>query len=100
MLNRRIIALHYCVRFCRTSTRPSHRYTHVPSLLKLTQTSNHPIPPLQAVTEHRVLNPQLTFSTKMICGHSPELGSLLLKDSYDAISEFSHVPILWYVWIH
>jgi len=34
-----IIALHYCIGFCHTSTCISHRYTYVPSLLKL------PLPP-------------------------------------------------------
>ena len=32
IFNRRIIALQYCVGFCHTSTRISHRYTYVPSL--------------------------------------------------------------------
>ena len=44
MLNQRIIALHYCVGFCHTSTWPIHRYTYVPSLLNLPHTSNHPHP--------------------------------------------------------
>ena len=44
MLNQRIIALHYCVGFCHTSTQPIHSYTYVPSLLNLPHTSNHPHP--------------------------------------------------------
>ena len=48
-----IIALPYCAGFCHTSTWISHQHTHVPSLLNLPPTS-HPIPPLQAVTEHQV----------------------------------------------
>ena len=44
--NGRIIALQNFVVFCRTSTRISHRYTHVPSLLDLL-----PSPTLQPVSE-------------------------------------------------
>ena len=46
----RIIALQYCVGFCRTSTWVSHRYTYIPSLLNLPPTS-HPILSLWAVTD-------------------------------------------------
>ena len=35
VFNWRIIALQYCVHFCQISTRISHRYTYVPSLLNL-----------------------------------------------------------------
>ena len=45
IFNWRIIALHYCIGFCHTSTWISHRYTYVPSLLNLPPTS-HPFPPL------------------------------------------------------
>ena len=45
IFNWRIIALQYCVGFCHTSAQISHRYTYVPSSLKLPPTS-HPIPPL------------------------------------------------------
>ena len=46
---RRIIALKYCFDFSHTSTWISHRYTYVPSLLKLTHTSHH-FSPLYIVT--------------------------------------------------
>ena len=42
MFNWRMIALQYCVGFCRTSTWISHRYTYVPSLLNLLPTPSHP----------------------------------------------------------
>ena len=58
-LNWRIIALRYCVSFCHTSTRISHRYTHISSFLN--SPPPHPIPPLQGVTEHWVELP-LTHS--------------------------------------
>ena len=45
-INRRIIGLHNFLVFCHTSTRVSHRYTHVPSLWDLPP---HPI--LQHVAE-------------------------------------------------
>ena len=44
IFNWKIIAVQYCVGFCHTSSWISHRYTHVPSLLKLSPTSQ-PIPP-------------------------------------------------------
>ena len=44
IFNWRIIALHYCVSFCHPSTRISHRYKDVPSLLKLPPTPPHPLP--------------------------------------------------------
>ena len=44
IFNWRIIALHYCVSFCHPSTRISHGYKYVPSLLTLPPTSPHPIP--------------------------------------------------------
>ena len=45
IVNWRIIALQNFVVFCQTSTRISHRYTHIPSLLNLPPISL-PIPPL------------------------------------------------------
>ena len=48
--NRRIIALQDCIVFCQTSTWISHRYTYIPSLLKLPPISL-PIPPLWVDTE-------------------------------------------------
>ena len=48
IFNQRIIALQCCVGFCHTSTRISHRYTHVPSLLNFPSIS-YPFPPLQTV---------------------------------------------------
>ena len=45
MFNWKIIALQYCVVFCHTSTWISHRYSYVPSILKLPPTS-HRIPTL------------------------------------------------------
>ena len=45
-----IIALQNFVVFCQTSTRISHRYTHLPSLPNLPPISL-PIPPFQIVTE-------------------------------------------------
>ena len=49
-LNGRIFALQNFVVFCHTSTRISHRYTHVPSLHNLLPISL-PTPPFQIVTE-------------------------------------------------
>ena len=63
ILNWRIIALHYCVRFCRTPIWISHRYTYVPSLVNLPPTS-HPIPPLWVVTEHWVWVPCTSLRTE------------------------------------
>ena len=42
IFNWRIIALQYCVGFCHMSARISHRYTCVPSFLKLPPTPSHP----------------------------------------------------------
>ena len=42
IFNWRIIALQYCVRFCRIATWISHRFMYVPSLLNLPPNS-HPI---------------------------------------------------------
>ena len=51
IFNRRIIGLQYCVGFCHTSTRISHRNIYVSSLLALLPTL-HPILPLCVATEH------------------------------------------------
>ena len=51
IFNWRIIALQDCVGFCHTSTWISHRYTYVPSLLKLPPPN--PIPLIQVSLEHR-----------------------------------------------
>ena len=44
IFNLRIIALQCCIDFCHTSTWISHRYTHVPTLLKLPSSSTPPTP--------------------------------------------------------
>ena len=58
IFNWRVIALQYCLCFYQTSTWISHRFTHVPSLLKLYPISL-PIPPLEAVTKPRFEFPEL-----------------------------------------
>lgn len=45
-----LISLQYCVGFFHPSTRISHKYTHVSSLLNFPSMS-HPVPPLQVITE-------------------------------------------------
>lgn len=52
IFNWRMIALHYCVAFCHTSTWISHRYTYVPSV-SLPPTPSHS----SVVTEYRVWAP-------------------------------------------
>ena len=42
IFNWRIIVLQYCVGFCHISTRISHRYIYIPSILNLPPTPYHP----------------------------------------------------------
>ena len=68
----RIIAFQYCVGFCHTSTRISHRYTYVPSLVDAPPIA-HPTPPLWVATGHQVDLPgshsKLALAICLPCGN-------------------------------
>ena len=78
-----LIALQYCVGFCRSSTYISHWYTCVPSLLKLPPFSL-PIPPLQVVTE-----PQSEFLSHPANSHWLSMLHMIM---YVSVSLSPYIP--------
>ena len=79
IFNWRVIALQYCVGFCHTSTRISHSYTYVPSILTLPPIS-HPLPPPQlsqssglSFLSHTASSHWLFYSWWCVCFHATTL---------------------------
>ena len=86
IFNWRIITLQYCIGFCHTSTWISHRYTYVPSLLKLSATS-HPFLPLLVVAE-----PQFEFLE--LCSKIPSAIYFTYGSVYVRRRQWHPTPVL------
>ena len=77
LLNRRKIALQYCVGFCHTTMQISHNYTHITSLLSLPPCSpSHPSSSLQSPSSAPCV--YTTFSPAIYFTHGSVFTLMLL----------------------